>query len=88
MTAKRKKAKKAVKKPVKVDRKKIEAARAARFKKADKDGNGKLSRDEAPERLKKRFSQIDLNSDGQLTKEELHKAFRKHMEKKDRPKKK
>ncbi len=66
------------KKPGKVDRKKIKAAMEARFKKADKNGDGKLSRDEAPPRLAKRFSKIDTDADGQLSREELKAAFKAH----------
>ena len=44
----------------------------------DKDGDGKLSRDEAPPRLAERFSKIDTDADGQLTREELKAAFKAH----------
>jgi Ca2+-binding EF-hand superfamily protein len=43
--------------------------------KLDKDHDGKLSREEAPERLKKRFSQIDADADGKLTLKELRDAW-------------
>jgi Ca2+-binding EF-hand superfamily protein len=46
-----------------------------RFKAADKNDDGKLSRDEAPERLKEHFSKIDADGDGQLTPAELKKAW-------------
>lgn len=55
------------------------AAMAERFKKADKDGDGKLSKDEATDRLKGHFEKIDADSDGYLTKEELKKAFETRM---------
>jgi Ca2+-binding EF-hand superfamily protein len=42
-----------------------------RLKQADSNGDGKLSKDEAPERLKENFDRIDANSDGQLDQEEL-----------------
>lgn len=38
---------------------------------ADKDGDGKLSKEEAPERLSQRFDKIDRNSDGFIDREEL-----------------
>jgi len=37
----------------------------------DRDGDGKISRDEAPERMKARFDQIDTNHDGFITLDEL-----------------
>jgi Ca2+-binding EF-hand superfamily protein len=55
---------------------------AARLQLADKDKDGKLSKTEAPEMLKKHFDRIDANKDGQLDRGELAKAgeaFRKHM---------
>ena len=41
----------------------------------DKNGDGKISKDEAPERMKENFDKIDTNSDGQLDQEELQKWF-------------
>ena len=55
--------------------KKIRAKMAERFKAADKNKDGKLSKKEAPERLKSHFEKIDADKDGQLTREELKKAF-------------
>lgn len=49
-----------------------------RLFKADKDGDGKLSKEEAPERLQRVFEELDGNKDGLLEKEELHKHF-EHM---------
>ncbi|MBN1588008.1 MAG: EF-hand domain-containing protein [Pirellulales bacterium] len=72
------KGKKAGKKPGKIDREKIKAVMAARFKKVDKDGNGTLGRDEVPESMKERFSKIDTDADGQLTEKELKAAFAAH----------
>ena len=46
-----------------------------RFKAADKNSDGKLSKEEAPGPLKERFEKIDADSDGQLTPEELRKAW-------------
>lgn len=37
----------------------------------DKDGNGKLSREEVPERMRPNFERVDRNSDGFVTREEL-----------------
>ena len=45
------------------------------FKRADKNKDGKLSKEEAPGRLKEHFSKIDANADGQLTADELKKAW-------------
>jgi Ca2+-binding EF-hand superfamily protein len=47
------------------------AAFLERLKQADSNGDGKLSKDEAPERLKENFDRIDANSDGQLDQQEL-----------------
>ncbi|MCC7509092.1 MAG: EF-hand domain-containing protein [Planctomycetes bacterium] len=43
------------------------------IKEADKDGDGKISKEEAPERLKQAFDKIDADGDGFLTKEEVDK---------------
>ncbi|MFQ5701384.1 MAG: hypothetical protein ACE5HU_06030 [Acidobacteriota bacterium] len=45
--------------------------RAARLMRWDTNGDGKIARDEAPERLKKRFDMIDTNGDGQLDADEI-----------------
>jgi Ca2+-binding EF-hand superfamily protein len=45
------------------------------MKRADTDGDGKLSMEEAPEFLKKQFSKIDTNGDGFLDKRELEAWF-------------
>lgn len=45
------------------------------FKQLDKNGDGKLSKDEAPERMRERFDDIDANSDGFIEPAELAKAF-------------
>jgi len=42
--------------------------------KNDKDGNGKISREEVPEWLSRSFGKIDLDGDGELSREELDKA--------------
>ena len=41
----------------------------------DKNGDGKLSKEEASERLKGRFDTLDENKDGFLDKDELKKSF-------------
>jgi Ca2+-binding EF-hand superfamily protein len=41
------------------------------FEESDKDGDGKLSADEAPERMQANFERIDADSDGFVTKEEF-----------------
>jgi Ca2+-binding EF-hand superfamily protein len=43
----------------------------ARLKEADKNGYKKISKDEAPDRIKDRFDRLDSNSDGQLDESEL-----------------
>jgi len=52
----------------------------ARFKAADTNGDGMLSRDEAKAlpKIAKRFDEIDANHDGQLTADELR-AFHQKM---------
>lgn len=42
----------------------------------DTNGDGKVSRSEAPGRLKKNFDQVDANGDGYLDRDELRKALR------------
>jgi Ca2+-binding EF-hand superfamily protein len=52
------------------------------FQKADKDGDGKLTMEEAPRGVKKHFAKIDTNSDGFVDKSELEAWFRGHHHKK------
>lgn len=55
-----------------------------RLKKADKDGDGKLSKEELPEPMQARFAQLDANNDGYVEQEELKQAgerMRKQMQK-------
>jgi Ca2+-binding EF-hand superfamily protein len=47
------------------------------LKRADTDGDGKLSMEEAPQHLKKNFAKIDTNGDGFLDKTELEAWFRR-----------
>jgi Ca2+-binding EF-hand superfamily protein len=42
-----------------------------RLKQADSDGDGKISKDEAPERLQENFDRLDGNADGFLDAEEM-----------------
>ena len=44
---------------------------AAFIKRLDKDGDGAVSKEEAPERMKEFFDRLDKNGDGKLTKEEM-----------------
>ena len=46
-----------------------------RFKAADANGDGKLSRDEAPDRIKPNFDRLDANGDGLIDLEELKQAL-------------
>jgi Ca2+-binding EF-hand superfamily protein len=41
----------------------------------DKNGDGKLSKDEAPERMRENFARMDKDGDGLLTPDELRSAF-------------
>lgn len=53
------------------------AREEARFKRADTDGNGALSRAEAEKGMRalaRHFDQIDANKDGQITREEIEAA--------------
>ncbi len=51
------------------------AAMLGRLQAADKDKDGKLSKSEAPERLRQHFDKVDANKDGQLDKGEMGKAL-------------
>lgn len=46
-----------------------------RFKAADKNGDGKITKDEADERMAARFENFDANGDGGVTQEEMTAAF-------------
>jgi Ca2+-binding EF-hand superfamily protein len=37
----------------------------------DRDSDGKISRDEAPEEMKQRFATLDTNGDGFISRDEL-----------------
>lgn len=45
--------------------------RGAFFQRLDKDGDGKISKEEAPEQLKERFSALDTNGDGFISQDEF-----------------
>lgn len=45
------------------------------FKRLDENGDGAVSKEEAPARLKENFSRVDTNGDGKVTLEELRKVF-------------
>lgn len=47
------------------------------FQRFDKDKNGSLSQNEAPDRMKQRFNMLDTNGDKSVSKEELQAAFDK-----------
>jgi collagen type III alpha len=61
------------------------AAAAERFKAADANGDGKLSKEEAPDRLKENFDRLDANSDGFLDEAELRQAFNRRPDGARRP---
>jgi collagen type III alpha len=46
-----------------------------RLREADRDGDGKLSKDEAPERMRENFDRVDTNSDGFVDQQELRQMF-------------
>ena len=50
------------------------------IKRADTDGDGKISMEEAPPHLKKHFAKIDTNGDGFLERSEIE-AWIKHHQK-------
>ena len=50
-----------------------------RLKAADANGDGMISKEEAPEPLKRRFDRIDADGDGQLSKQELQTLGRRLM---------
>ncbi len=59
-----------------------EQRRFTGFGQLDKDGDGKISKEEAPERMRERFDQMDGNGDGFLDKaeqEELVKRFQERI---------
>jgi Ca2+-binding EF-hand superfamily protein len=47
------------------------------MKEADANGDGKISKDEAPPMLKDRFDRLDANSDGFLDDTEIREMFRR-----------
>lgn len=55
------------------------------FKRMDKDGDGTLSKEEAPERMKEHFDEIDADKDGKLSQDELKAHREKRMKGRGRP---
>lgn len=56
---------------------------AAMILRSDKNGDGKVGRDEMPQRMKRIFARVDLNNDGLLDRQEIDKmaeSFRKRRE--------
>ena len=53
------------------------------FKEWDKNGDGKLMKEEVPNRLQSEFDTVDTDHDNHLTKEEMEKAFMAQPMKKD-----
>jgi Ca2+-binding EF-hand superfamily protein len=51
-----------------------------RLKEADTNGDGKLSKEEAPAMIKDRFDRIDANSDGFIDENEMRQMFRRMAE--------
>ncbi len=51
-----------------------------RLKEADKNGDGKISKEEAPDRMKENFDRIDANGDGQIDETELKTMFERLRE--------
>ena len=49
--------------------------RVERFLERDEDGDGRVGRDELPERMRRRFERIDSNHDGYIDREELEVMF-------------
>jgi Ca2+-binding EF-hand superfamily protein len=54
------------------------------FARMDRNGDGKISKDEAPDRMRENFARFDKDSDGFLTAEELRTAF-EELGRPDRP---
>ncbi len=54
------------------------------LKHLDKDGNGSISKSEAPERMASHFDKLDANGDGAVTLDELKAAFKKRGERGER----
>ena len=64
------------------------AERAARmFENLDTNKDGKLSREEMPERLRENFSRVDSNSDGSISKEEHMVVLNRTQQRQDKTKK-
>jgi Ca2+-binding EF-hand superfamily protein len=57
------------------DRRTSSASLDENFGRMDRDKDGAISKDEAPDRLKQNFDRIDSNNDGKVTLDELRKLF-------------
>jgi Ca2+-binding EF-hand superfamily protein len=55
------------------------------FARMDRNGDGKISKDEAPERMRDNFGRLDKDSDGFLTAEELRASFEREGRRPNRP---
>lgn len=55
------------------------------FERLDANGDGHITRDEAPQRMKSNFDRIDSNGDGKLTQSELQQAMRRRQQKSGKP---
>jgi Ca2+-binding EF-hand superfamily protein len=60
--------------PATTERRRNRANRDAGLRRLDKDGDGKISKDEAEGRLKENFGRLDKNGDGYLDREEMRDA--------------
>lgn len=58
---------------------------ASRMKEMDKNGDGKISKEEAPDRMKENFDQIDTNKDGQVDEAEIRQMFERFRGQGGRP---
>lgn len=55
-----------------------------RILEGDEDGDGMLSEDETPERMRRGFGRLDTNEDGKLDREELARAIGRVMQERNR----
>ena len=57
----------------------------ANFRQLDRNGDGAISKEEAPERLKENFDRVDINKDGKVTVEELRQVLQRRSSGRPRP---
>ena len=57
------------------ERRTTNASLEQNFERMDRDKDGAISKDEAPDRLKQNFNRLDLNKDGKITLDELRRIF-------------